>query len=207
MNPGSTLSALLYDPFLHLAVKSIRRSVQDELKNYQDKALLDLCCGTGNQMKILARNGFTNLHCVDFSPAMLEVARKGDHSINMYLSDATATPFADDSFDGIIISFAIHEKDRITQESLLAEAYRLLKNDGILLIVDYIFDQDTSRLGKAGIWVIERMAGGDHYRNFSKYINRNGLQSLISFDQYKLIRFRRKLFSGVILAIYQKKSS
>ena len=45
------LSASIYDPLLYLALKPIRLAVLDELLQYKDSSILDLCCGTGNQLK------------------------------------------------------------------------------------------------------------------------------------------------------------
>ena len=44
-------TAKLYDPVLYLALKPIRIEVMHELLGYREKAILDLCCGTGNQPK------------------------------------------------------------------------------------------------------------------------------------------------------------
>ncbi|MBW1815080.1 MAG: class I SAM-dependent methyltransferase, partial [Deltaproteobacteria bacterium] len=125
--------------------------------------MLDLCCGTGNQIKLLAKHGFTNLHCLDVSASMLEIAKKSDYPIHIYNEDATKTHFDDESFDIVIISFAIHEKDKATQQNLINETHRLLKKDGFLLVVDFAFDGRTTILSKIAIRFIERLAGGEHY--------------------------------------------
>jgi len=107
-------SANIYDPMLYLALNPIRLAVMDELSQHKDSSILDLCCGTGNQLKLLSKNEFKNLHCLDLSEAMLKVAKKGEHSIEIYTEDATKTSFDDATFDIVMISFAIHEKDRET---------------------------------------------------------------------------------------------
>ena len=70
-------SAKIYDPMLYLALNPIRLAVMEELSQHKDSVILDLCCGTGNQLKLLSKNGFKNLHCLDLSEAMLNVAEKG----------------------------------------------------------------------------------------------------------------------------------
>ena len=197
-------SAKYYDPLLYLAINPIRLEVMKELSQHKDSAILDLCCGTGNQLKLLSKNGFENLHGLDLSKAMLEVARKGDHSIKIYNKDATETNFDDATFDIVMLSFAIHEKDRETQEKMLDEAHRILKKDGKILIVDFSLDEKTTKLGKFGIDFIERMAGEEHYRNFKKYIADNGLESLIKADKFALIKDSRKAFNGVTISTYKK---
>lgn len=197
-------SASIYDPLLYLALNPIRLAVMDELSQHKDSSVLDLCCGTGNQLKLLSKNGFKNLHCLDLSKAMLKVAQKGEYPIEIYAEDATKTSFDDAVFDIVIISFAIHEKDRKTQEKLMKEAHRLVNEEGFILIVDYVFDDKTTKFGKMGIDLIERMAGGEHYRSFKGYIKNNGLESLIKADKLRLVKDNRRAFNGVTISTYQK---
>jgi len=196
--------AKIYDPVLYLVLKPIRIAVMNMLLKYKEKSILDLCCGTGNQLKLLSRNGFKDLHCLDISNPMLEIARKNDYRIKIYNEDATKTNFENESFDIVIISFALHEKDRSTQESFIHEAHRLIKKDGFILVVDYNFDNKTPKLVKIGISIIERIAGKEHYNNFKGYIRNNGLLSLINKDKFKLIKVHKRLFSGVVISMYQK---
>jgi len=204
MKSDYDFTAKIYDPVLYLALTPIRIAVMNELLNYKEKQILDLCCGTGNQLKMLAKNGFKNLHCLDISNSMLEIAKNNDYPIKIYNEDATKTSFEDETFDIVIISFAIHEKDRNTQEYFLKEAYRLIKKDGLILVVDYVFDNKTTKFIKRGIIIIERIAGKEHYNNFKSYIRNNGLSSLIKKDMLKLLKYNRKLFNGVTISIYKK---
>jgi len=196
--------AKIYDPVLYLVLKPIRIAVMKLLLVYKEKSILELCCGTGNQLKLLSRNGFKDLHCLDISNPMLEIARKNDSRIKIYNEDATKTNFENESFDIVIISFALHEKDRSTQKSFINKAHRLIKRDGFILVVDYDFDNKTPKLVKMGISIIERIAGKEHYNNFKGYIRNNGLLSLINKDKFKLIKAHKRLFNGVVMSMYQK---
>lgn len=204
MKEDYDFSASIYDPVLYLALKPIRLAVMDEIWQYKDSSILDLCCGTGNQLKLLSKNGFEHLHCLDLSKAMLKEAEKGGHSIEIYVEDATKTSFDDALFDIVMISFAIHEKDRDTQEKLIEEAHRLVKEEGFILIVDYAFDAKTTKFGKMGIDLIERIAGGEHYRNFMGYIENDGLESLLKADKFELLEDKRRIFNGVTISRYRK---
>ena len=196
--------ASIYDPVLFLALNPIRIAVMNELVQSKEKSILDLCCGTGNQLKILSKNGFKNLHCLDISNSMLEIVKRTRYPINIYNEDATETDFENESFDIVIISFAIHEKDRLTQEKLLNEAHRILIKEGTMLIVDFIFDNKTSRLAKLGISSIERIAGKEHYNNFKSYIESHGLSGLIKKEKFMPVRDNRKLLNGVTISKYKK---
>jgi len=204
MESEYSIAAKLYDPLLYFFMRSIRKAVLNELLAYKDKAVLDLCCGTGNQMKLLAKYGFTNLHCLDLSPSMLEIAKKSDDQISIYHEDATQTHFENESFDIITISFAIHEKDRTTQQNLMEEIYRLLKDNGLLLAVDFVFDERTPIMSKMGVRFVESLAGGDHYKSFKSYIQNNGLSGVIPSDKFSLVKNDRSLFKSVSLSMYAK---
>ena len=204
MKSNHNLMAKIYDPIFYLPLKSIRIAVMNELLKYKEKVILDLCCGTGNQLNLLSKHGFRNLHCLDISDSMLEIAKRSNSSIKIYNEDAIKTSFDDASFDVVIISFAIHEKDRNTQQALIDEAYRIIKKDGLMLVVDYVFDNKTTKFGRIIISIIERIAGGEHYINFKSYIQNKGLLSLIKKDKFKLMKCNRTSFGAVTISIYHK---
>ena len=205
MADNYSLSARLYDPLLYLPMRSIRKAVLHELVYNQQDAIVDLCGGTGNQLKLLARNGFTDLHCVDLSPEMLAIAKNGGNTISIYEQDATATSFNNEHFAAAIISFALHEKEFDVRLDLLSEAHRILKPDGKLLVVDYLFDEQTRKTGYGSINLVEWFAGGDHYRNFKDYISKGGLSNLVDHKKYYSLKNTRLLLGGVIFNVYQKR--
>lgn len=176
----------------------------NELLEYKEKVILDLCCGTGNQLNLLSKHGFKNLYCLDISDSMLKIAKRSNSSIKIYNEDAINTSFNNESFDVVIISFALHEKDRNTQKALIDEAYRIIKKDGLMLVVDYVFDDKVAKFSKILVRTIEGIAGGEHYRNFKNYIKNNGLLSLIKKDKFKLIKYNRMPYSTTIISLYQK---
>jgi demethylmenaquinone methyltransferase/2-methoxy-6-polyprenyl-1,4-benzoquinol methylase len=204
MKSNYNLMAKIYDPIFYLALKPIRIAVMNELLKYKKKIILDLCCGTGNQIKLLSKHGFRNLYCLDISDSMLEIAKRSDSSIKIYNEDATKTSFDGAWFDVVIISFAIHEKDRNTQQALINEAYRIIKKDGFMLVVDYVFDNKTTKFSRILISTIERIAGSEHYRNFKNYIQNKGLLSLIKKDKFKLTKCNRMSSGAVTISIYRK---
>jgi demethylmenaquinone methyltransferase/2-methoxy-6-polyprenyl-1,4-benzoquinol methylase len=204
MKISHDFTAKIYDPVLYLALKPIRIEVMYELLEYKEKAILDLCCGTGNQLKLLSKHGFKNLHCLDISNSMLNIAKKNKFPVKIYSEDATKTNFKNEEFDIVIISFALHEKDRKTQEALIEEAHRIIKANGLILAVDYVFDNKTAKYSRILINIIEKIAGGEHYRNFKNYIKNNGLSSLIKKEKFKLIKHRRMSSEAVTMSLYQK---
>lgn len=95
---------------------------------------LDLCCGTGAGVGVLARVCGESVTGVDFSAGMLDVARERTGSrgprVSWVRGDARALPFADDSFD-LVVSFGAfgHFLPR-ELPGLFAQARRVLRPGG-----------------------------------------------------------------------------
>jgi SAM-dependent methyltransferase len=89
--------------------------------------VLDLCCGQGNVAEGLAVRG-CNVTGVDFSPAMLEFARRRLPDAVFIEADAQALPFRDAEFDVVVSNVGVcHVPD---QRRALAEAKRVLRQGG-----------------------------------------------------------------------------
>ncbi len=204
MGRNGALSAHLYDPLLGTVLRPLRQAIINRIPLSKDSEILDLCCGTGDQLMLLARKGFTRLHGLDLSADMLEVARKTTFPISFHLSDATDTPFPDGSFDVIIISLALHEKDPVTRDRVLREAARLLRGDGRLIIADYFIDRRTFFPSKWIITLVERIAGGEHWNNFKDYRQRGAVPKIIPGDVLKITDAQRLISNGFAVWTLEK---
>lgn len=104
-----------------------------------EMTVLDLCCGPGGVTRGLVEAG-VRVTGLDFSPAMLRLARAAVPEAEFLEGDAMALPFADASFDAVTIGFGIpHLPDPPTA---MAEARRVLKASGRLA---YSVWQDAER--------------------------------------------------------------
>jgi ubiquinone/menaquinone biosynthesis C-methylase UbiE len=93
----------------------------------QGHSALDICCGQGNVSEALQSRGCV-VTGLDFSPAMLALARSRVPGASFRQGDAAALPFADESFDLVVSNFGIcHVPD---QPRALAEAHRVLRPGG-----------------------------------------------------------------------------
>jgi SAM-dependent methyltransferase len=88
---------------------------------------LDLCCGTGLVAGAAVARGAI-VSGLDFSPAMLEVARATHPALHFAEGDAEAMPFPDGAFDAVVSNFGVHHVPR--PERALAEARRVLRPGG-----------------------------------------------------------------------------
>lgn len=91
--------------------------------------VLDLCCGHGNVTAGLVKTG-ADVTGLDFSAAMLEMARHAVPDAHFVEGDAMALEFEDASFDAVTIGFGIpHVPDPV---KVVAEARRVLRPGGRL---------------------------------------------------------------------------
>ena len=98
----------------------------------RDMYVLEPACGTGVLSVQLAGN-VKMLEATDFSEKMIEQAKIRPQSSRLHFSvqDATALPYAPETFDAVIISNALHIMP--APEKALTEIRRVLKPDGILI--------------------------------------------------------------------------
>ena len=93
----------------------------------QGRRMIDLCCGQGIVAAGLVATG-SEVVGVDFSPAMLELARERVAGVTFEEGDVGTLPHEDDSFDGATMGFGImHVPDAGTA---LQEAARVLRPGG-----------------------------------------------------------------------------
>ena len=100
--------------------------------------IADLGAGDGTLSRLLARQA-ESVHCVDNSPRMVQVGRalaKKEHLRNLtyVLGNIEKVPLPDRSIDLALLSQALHHAEN--PRHALAEAFRILKPGGRLLILD-----------------------------------------------------------------------
>ncbi len=111
-----------------------RRIVVDAVDASPGQRVLDLAAGTGTSSEPYADAGVDVVAC-DFSLGMLRVGKRRRPDIDFVAGDATALPFADDSFDATTISFGLRN---INDPKLaLAEMFRVTKPGGRLVIAEF----------------------------------------------------------------------
>lgn len=90
---------------------------------------LDLCCGHGNVTSGLVKAG-AEVTGLDFSPAMLDMAKRAVPKAHFVEGDAIALEFEDASFDAVTIGFGMPHVPEPTK--VVAEARRVLRPGGRL---------------------------------------------------------------------------
>ena len=96
------------------------------------KTVLELASGTGPIAKNIV-NAVAHIEATDASPEMIAEAKRNNRSAKLHFSvqDMFRLPYADKSFDAVIVSNALHIVPQ--PEKALAEIRRVLKDDGVLI--------------------------------------------------------------------------
>ena len=96
------------------------------------KTVLELATGTGLIAKSIV-NAAAHIEATDASVEMIAEAKRDNQSAKLHFSvqDMFRLPYADQSFDVVIVSNALHIVPQ--PEKALAEIHRVLKDDGVLI--------------------------------------------------------------------------
>lgn len=169
--------------------------------------VLDVGCGTGEYLLRFQRAG-CNVYGLDMSPSMLGVARgKLGDGARLHLGDATQMPFRDDQFDLITTTLMLHEMPQDVRMETLGEMKRTLKPDGRLLLIDFHPGKRSFPKGwiaRPVITFIEMLAGGEHFKNFRRFMRMGGLPTLI--PEAGLAVEKQKVVTGGNMALFLLKA-
>ena len=169
--------------------------------------VLDACCGTGDLAVAAEREGgiVTGL---DFSPRMLERARRKSETVTWIEGDLLELPFEDGSFDAATVGFGVRNVADL--EAGLAELQRVLRPGGRLAILEITqprgvlrpffslwFERIVPLLGKV-------LPGGKAYTYLPASVRRfpgaEELAALLERHGFTQVRFR--LMGGTIVALH-----
>jgi len=109
--------------------------------------VLDAGCGSGRRVaRVLADNGF-QITGIDISQKMIDLAKHHVPEATFEVGDMTALEFEDESFDGIVSTYAVFHVPRTKHFSLFQDFHRILKKGGALL-----FSVGSKEDGSDGVW-------------------------------------------------------
>lgn len=125
-------NALRYDRFMRkdrAAYEALYALIRPVVKG---KTVLELATGTGMIAKHIVSEA-KHIEATDASAEMIAEAKRENRRTKLYFSvqDMFHLPYADQSFDVVIVSNALHVVAQ--PEKALAEIRRVLKDDGVLI--------------------------------------------------------------------------
>ena len=140
------------------------------------KTVLELATGTGLIAKHIV-NVAAHIEATDASPEMIAEAKRDNRPAKLHFSvqDMFRLPYADESFDVVIVSNALHIVPQ--PEKALAEIRRVLKDDGVLIAPTFTHAGNSFR-GKVKAFFM-RLAGFPlHSRwtsaEYLRFLSQNG---------------------------------
>ncbi len=152
----------LYDGISRLSALSVggearfRRLALEGLTILPEAAVLDLCCGSGQTTQVLVERS-RHVTGLDASPFSIKRAQQNVPQAEYVEAFAEAMPFADNQFDLVHTSVAMHEMKPDQLQKILSEVHRVLKPGGSFAMVD--FHQPTNLVFIPGVaiflWLFE----------------------------------------------------
>jgi len=187
----------------------------NELKKDNLK-ILDVACGTGDMIEIWKKKkkGIT-IYGLDPSKEMLKKAKEKFSDVTFFNSFATNIPFNDNSLDVISISFGV--RNILDIKEAIKEFNRVLKKDGIVLVLEFIKAQNSNTFRKfidyyshkllpkiGGILSKNREAYNYLPNSIKNFFTKNELISLFEEQNFKIVKYKEFNFGQVGGFIFKK---
>lgn len=160
--------------------KSWRKKACDLAFGYAKKdaldKIVDVACGTGDMMHFwqsraeVSGIAIGEIVGVDPSVGMLDVARVKLPKYTYHVSKATEIPLQDASADILSITYGI--RNVVERVEALNEFNRVLKKDGLVVILEFMKNENPSFLGKIRDFYMNRVlpkVGGFISKNLEAY--------------------------------------
>jgi demethylmenaquinone methyltransferase/2-methoxy-6-polyprenyl-1,4-benzoquinol methylase len=132
----------------------IRNEMISEIEFFENEKILDMCSGTGGTTFTIARKATDSCHIIgmDISGGQLEKAIKKNDLKNVVFDqkDVRITGVISDHFDKVFIGHSLHEMNRKDRYEVLSESLRILKPDGLLVVLE--LDKPESLILRLFIW-------------------------------------------------------
>jgi len=174
-----SLNGIIYRNIIDPILSGYYRHITEELS--KEDTVLDVACGTGSLS--LAMSALSSwVKGIDLSEEMIDIAsnqalRTKVDNLEFEIRDASdLSSIGDNQFNVAVTSMAIHQFDSALALEILKEMKRIAPK---VIIMDYNYPVQTG-ISKLVIFTIERIAGGDHYRNFRNYNRLGGLDHFIN---------------------------
>jgi Methylase involved in ubiquinone/menaquinone biosynthesis len=174
-----------YARFYDAEVLRFSRSAYEEMYRLMSQTLtkemdvLELATGTG-LIAVNIADAVRSIEATDFSPKMIETAKKKNVPENVHFSvaDATALPFEDNSFDAVVISNALHIMPN--PELVLENIKRMLRPNGLLIAPNFSHGHLQKSSWNLSV-VILKIIGFETYskwtpEEYALFIGQNGFQ-------------------------------
>jgi demethylmenaquinone methyltransferase/2-methoxy-6-polyprenyl-1,4-benzoquinol methylase len=190
----------LFDLIFLLADKGNPRFGLLDVISDTPQRILDVCVGTAASSIVVA-NRFkqSQILGIDISDGMLSIARKKIAQKNLTNLDvsnmsADAMQFADNSFDIVMVSFALHEFEQDLRGKVFKEVSRVLKQGGKFCVIDFARQENRPNQVFMKIWTLIEPSGFSAFLDidWQRQLNNYGLhfesEKEFSFSKLYVLR-------------------
>ncbi|MBU1017692.1 class I SAM-dependent methyltransferase [Patescibacteria group bacterium] len=129
-----------------------KNNLEPYVQSAKGKKTLDAGAGTGRLSVRLTEAG-AEVTALDLSPEMLTILKSKNRKIETVEGDLEDMPFEDESFDMVFSSLAMVHLKKI--EPFLDECYRVLKDDGKLVLVNIHYRKPLILKDEKGKYIIK----------------------------------------------------
>jgi demethylmenaquinone methyltransferase / 2-methoxy-6-polyprenyl-1,4-benzoquinol methylase len=139
-------------------------------------SIVDVACGTGDMMGYWKRRAdkaglsVGEIVGIDPSEGMVGVGREKFPHMSFHIAPATELPKGDGSADIISISYGI--RNVVERQAGLNEFNRVLKSGGLVVILEFMKNENPSLIGKVRDWYMNNVLpriGGLISNNYEAY--------------------------------------
>jgi|GEM_PF-6251240 len=187
----------------------VSRDLAAIMKDRGIRRVLDVACGTGFIACRLRKRGI-NAVGVDLSPGMISVAAKKAGDCAFVLGDGGSLPFSEGSFDGAVITLALHEVDGATRNAVWSEMKRVVRPGGFLFALDFARMPARrtiySRLVAWFIMAIEKATlkfDPDHWHNSMAFQGFGGILGWLGKNGSVIVETREYAGGNLVLAVLE----
>ena len=190
-----------------------KKAIQEVIAIKKPKKVLDIACGTGDMIEIWEKYG-VDICGVDPSIGMLDIAKQRFKDVKFYnLSATNLKEINNNCADVISISFGIRNVVEI--DKAIKEFYRVLKKDGIILILEFtksnnpfrkIVDLYTNKIMPKIGGILSNNEDAYKYlsNSIENFYTADELIHLFEKKDFKLLKKKNFNFGQVSLIILQK---
>lgn len=122
------------------------------IQSAKGKKVLDAGAGTG-RLSVRLHQAGAEVVALDISPAMLARLEQKEPAVKTVVGDMEAMPFEDDNFDMVFSTLALVHLKNV--EPFLDECYRVLKDEGQLVLVNIHFRKPLVLKDREGTYTIQ----------------------------------------------------
>lgn len=181
------------------------------LPDKQTLTAADLGCGTGPLLPFLSEH-FKQVTAIDFSPRMIENAKKRAHAKNISFHRSSLTDLSRfyDQFDVAVAVNSILFPSSRSIDSILSEIHRTLTPEGTLMAIfpsmevilyqgALIFDREIEKIGdeEKALWTTKRILERRKFDFISGIYDDNGLRQKFFYEFEIKHRLKKSGFKNI----------